>query len=500
MNQTAQELEIFGEVNPRPHLSAAEGFGAMLDTIQNHTDGFPKSVAGELWVPSSHGGYLGVDTANRLAAWLHTRFELKWRTQDAMTPSVFFEYALSNCQKFGAVAFHPHYPMLKDVLYLHDEPDENDGKYLEQFLDFFEHASVVDRELHKAMLLTLFWGGPPGTRPLFVITSDGVANGSGSGAGKSTLATQAGELCGGCMTLGSTETIETLKKRMFSKAQKNTGSVPRLVLLDNVRGTRYGDPDLESLLTSPVVSGHKMFSGDAAAPNYYTYVMTINGAAFVKDTASRCVAIKVKPAKHSQQWDLNLNEFLEKHRPRIIGGIKGLLKSTGVTLADEGTGRWAAWERGVLSRVKDPGAVRNEIRSRLRELDDDANESQELLSVLLEHPKAFAQIAPKELLVFSQDEILECLNTVRGRQHQVSSKALSKWFDQHRPQWLYRLATLGKPRRWFVNRSGDPVTDECIQNWKNGGIQKPSSSGIAKNPQNLGTKPKKKKKKKKMSA
>lgn len=241
--------------------------------------------------------------------------------------------------------------------------------------------------LAETGLLTLFWGGEPGQRPAFLVTTDGSGPNKGVGAGKTTLITKCSELCGGFLSTSQTESIETLKKRILSQA--NDDACPRAIVYDNVKTRRFSSAELESLITARQISGHRMYLGNGAVPNLHTIAITINGASLSSDLAKRCIVITLADAVKSQTWLQSLNEFIDQNRWAIIGDIGHLLTSDAHPLPDEGSTRWAAWEHGVLSRVNQPEEVRTQIVAKQGSVDDDSANDQEFVSHIEENMERF---------------------------------------------------------------------------------------------------------------
>jgi len=133
-------------------------------------------------------------------------------------------------------------------------------------------ATPVDAALIKAAFCTPFWGGPPGRRPGFFIENDGKDR--GQGVGKSTLLHKIAELSGGSIDSKITEEIGALKKRIL------TAGSERVIAFDNIKA-KIASADIEGLITSPWISGHRMFSGEGKVPNNFTYIFTANDASYV---------------------------------------------------------------------------------------------------------------------------------------------------------------------------------------------------------------------------
>src|SRR5262249_31842031 len=150
---------------------------------------------------------------------------------------------------------------------------------LEEFVDRFSPATPLDRQLIVALILTLFWGGPPGKRPAFVITSgDRADKHKGRGAGKTTLAELVAKLVGGCISVPT----HADPARVLTGLLPPPALPPRVALLDNVKLYRLSSEFIESLITCEMISGHRLYHGHATRTNLLTWVVTVNGASFSK--------------------------------------------------------------------------------------------------------------------------------------------------------------------------------------------------------------------------
>jgi Primase C terminal 2 (PriCT-2) len=265
---------------------------------------------------------------------------------------------------FSSVETLPHEPPLPDHYYAHDEIPAGDGRHLAWLIDRFSPATVIDGDLLRAAAVTLFWGGPGGCRPAFVLT------GEGRGSGKTKTATILAELAGGFLDISSNDEITVIKQRLLS----DSGRTQRVALLDNVKSFRFSWAELEALLTSPAVSGKQMYVGDASRPNTITWFITLNGVALSTDLAQRSVVIKLAKPQFSPQWEETTRAYVREHRKEIIGDIVAFLQSDRWPL--ESCTRWGAWERDVLSRLPDPGETQRVIAERQGDSDVEAEEAE----------------------------------------------------------------------------------------------------------------------------
>jgi hypothetical protein len=187
------------------------------------------------------------------------------------------------------------------------------------------------------------------------------------GVGKSALVEMLGHLAGGYIDLARGEDAEAFKKRLLSPGARGL----RLVRLDNVKGALSGE-DLEALVTSPAVSGHRLYHGEARRPNLVTLAVTTNGAELSPDMASRCVQVRLARPAFAADWASSTHAYIEENRQGIIADIRALLeRPAGPLDPDAPPSRWADWEAGVLARVKNPAACQRLIRERGRAVLDD---------------------------------------------------------------------------------------------------------------------------------
>jgi hypothetical protein len=254
---------------------------------------------------------------------------------------------------YKALEVLPHEPPIAGHYYACAEPPVGDGKALAGLLARFRPSTVIDGDLIKAMFATALWGGAGGARPAFVITSK-----AGRGAGKSKLATMLGHLTGGLIDLAADEDIEVIKQRLLSP----DGFTKRVALLDNVKSWRFSRAEFESIITSPTISGKKLYVGEATRPNTLTWVLTLNGVSLGADMAQRGVIIEIDKPERSGAWEEDTYAYIDAHRERIVGDLLGFLRGPRVGLRQYS--RWAGWERDVLSRLPEPEDAQKVILER----------------------------------------------------------------------------------------------------------------------------------------
>jgi hypothetical protein len=236
-------------------------------------------------------------------------------------------------------------------------------------LAIFSPATLVDFDLLKAFFLSLFWGGAPGARPAWLFTSDDDDPQGGRGVGKSTVAKLGARLVGGHIDLATNERMTDVITRLLSPDALER----RVVLLDNVKSLKFSWAELEALITTDSISGHRLYHGEGRRPNTLTVCITLNGASLSRDLAKRCVIVKLKRPEYRATWEEDAIRLIESRRWEIVGEILAELKRDLPPL--EVCSRWGAWEGAVLSRVADPSECQKVIGERQDEVDDDTTEA-----------------------------------------------------------------------------------------------------------------------------
>src|SRR5262249_62173197 len=92
----------------------------------------------------------------------------------------------------------------------------------------------------------------------------------------------------------------------------------RVVRLDNLKQADFGWADLERVLTSPTLNGHRMFKGDGARPNTLVWALTANGASLSRDLAQRCIIIQLNRPEYEAAWKAGTLQLVREHRWEIL--------------------------------------------------------------------------------------------------------------------------------------------------------------------------------------
>lgn len=358
---------------------------AMAAELVGASGGWPRFVGSALVVPDQCGGVRPLDNPHQLFAYLGSVFGrsgisgVSWgKANGCVTKQEFYEHLAANCERFDRVERLPHVPPIPNVLYL-GMPAVPDGKFeaLERFLSFFAPATETDAALLLSCLLTPLWGGPPGKRPAFLFEAEEDDTQGGRGVGKSTVAQKIAAVFGGAFAIDAAEPFTRTVSRLLTPS----AAYYRVLLMDNVKTFRLSSAELESLITSPDVNGHRLYKGQAAVPNYYTLLITLNGPSLSRDAAQRVAPVRFKRPKYRSGWETEIDGFLAGNRARLIADLVGVMRRTPAKLSR--VTRWGEWETEVLARVEFPDRCMKLIEERTGEMDADREDADRIRETFL---------------------------------------------------------------------------------------------------------------------
>lgn len=343
---------------PRPIREIQEQLWSM-------TDRWPRCVSGRLFVHEADKiSWIGNQSA--LCAWVGNRLDTTvnfLRDGGVFSKTELFESLLQTSTEYKAVERAPHEPHIDGHYYACGDFPSGDGEHLMWLLDRFCVADRADRDLILLLMATVFWGGDGGQRPAFMITANG------TGSGKTTLASVVAELAGGLISIGQRDSMRDITERMLTA----DGRDKRVLLIDNIKATRFSSAEIEQLVTAPVISGRELYKGESQRPNTLTWVMTMNGVGVAKDIADRVVVIKLVRPEYSGGWTDETMGYVRKYRREIICDILAFLRGPKDEL-EEST-RWGTWGREVLARLSLPEDAAALIHNRQQDVDVDADEA-----------------------------------------------------------------------------------------------------------------------------
>ena len=185
---------------------------AAVERILERTDGWPRRIKGSLFVHDDSGIHW-LPNASALFGWLSSRCGvIEWRRSvGCVTKDEVFHELCRTVKSYVAVESIPHFPPIPDHYYACRDYEPGNGDAIDKLVSFFSPETNEDRQLILAMFATPFWGGKPGSRPAFLITSD-----AGRGVGKSKITDMLSCLIGGHIELSAGEDASRMRTRLLS--------------------------------------------------------------------------------------------------------------------------------------------------------------------------------------------------------------------------------------------------------------------------------------------
>jgi hypothetical protein len=397
----------------------------MQQLLADLTGGAVVVVRGRL-VGLREGRLIELSTQEKLFAFINPYADVIWQSRKGLSKDVFFEGLRQQADAYDFVSEQPHFSRVPTAAYLCEEVVPAANGAVEEFIDFFAPASDLDRQLMLAAFLTLFWGGPPGARPAFVLTSD--LGRGGVGIGKTTFAQKLTAPVGGHVLI----TAKVQDEKVGTLLLSPQGLRRRTVLIDNVKGARLSSMGIEAAITSREVGGHRLYEGYDSRPNYVTWFITVNEAKFSKDLADRSVVMNLASPKRRAGWEKAVDDFIAENRVRLFADVASYFELPATNIG--GDWRWTEWTTEVLSRVGGTDETVAAIHARASAVDDE-------------------QAVAKEFVDFIRDALTEMGNSVKElNNYYVSSAGLKKWckefdpaFDGEASQFLRKIGATS----WF---------------------------------------------------
>jgi len=369
---------------------------AIMAELLEVSGGWPRSVGGSLFIQKPVKGDLPtgkeimlVGRPAKLMAWISDKCNIRWNTQEAQhavtrsklsppSKEEFFEYASQNPpHSYDAVEVLPHYPAMENVYYVQThlpkppglDPLTFNASPLGQLILALNPETELDRRLLVSAMLTPGWDGEPGTRPAFVYASR-----FGRGSGKTATAEIIASIWGGSVSFKPREDSERIRQRLLAESSMAS----RIVLIDNIKGS-MSDGDIESMITTRVIDGHRMYYGQASRLNMLTWFLTSNTPKLSKDLADRSVVIQIGKQAHQTSFKSWAARLVKDHRAMLIAQLIDLLRQPPkceipARVAD----RFQEWQRAVLTRFFDGEALAELILSRRGDVDIDNEQAGEI--------------------------------------------------------------------------------------------------------------------------
>jgi hypothetical protein len=355
-------------------VAAGRHVTAIRDELLLTTGGWPKRIEGMLFAVGADGCPMWLTKADSLFSWISGRQArpVEWAYgQDMLSKPEFTCFLQQTAEKFAAIERLPHHPPYPTHFYLHPQIQGGDGAALRELLKRFLPATDVDYDLLHAAMLTLVYSGPLGKKPALLFEAEDDDPDAGRGVGKTKTAQALAHLAGGHIDIRPQDDFEKVLKRLLSPQALDR----RVVLLDNVKTLRFSWSDLESLITTDVISGYQNYVGEGTRPNTFNWFITLNNASLSKDMAKRCVIVKLKRPKNDPSWEVGTWKLIDEKRWEIVGDMLAALRARPGTPL-QNYARWSEWEEQVLSRVAEPSDCQKVIKERQMEIDGDLEDAE----------------------------------------------------------------------------------------------------------------------------
>lgn len=363
--------------------------------LRGATDGEPRVIQGALFALGEYDrGNIPCGRALRflkddaaLFAWMKERVNVDWPTSFAkkrpVTPDrssttsvvkareLYEHLRQASPNDYIAVDVLPHQPTVPGIFYVPFAMPEGNGACLAEWVERFNGETDEDYDLFTAALLTPAWGGPCGARPAFVFSSA-----HGRGSGKTKTAERIGDIYGGRTYISASPKMDWDKAK--SGLVGDSALASRCVIIDNIKNKLSGS-ELEGLITSPYIEGHKMYHGRFSRPNRLTFFLTANTPSLSQDLADRSVMIHVGAQKHGSDWEEWSLRFLQDNRLALLADIYTALQGPQqCVIAVENRDRWATWQNAILARMPNGNELAAMIKARRPEVDSDSEDAGEI--------------------------------------------------------------------------------------------------------------------------
>jgi hypothetical protein len=250
-------------------------------------------------------------------------------------------YLCNNAPQYDAIESQPHHTPVPGSFYLRRPMPAPTGEAISALRSHLNAASELDRDLMIAAAVTPGWGGPPGCRPAFLLTSE-----HGYGVGKSETTRLLTSIWGGCVELNERDDWDKIQKMLMNDEAMGR----RCIIIDNIKSP-LSHSGLEALITAPEIGGHVLFTGYRKLPNYFTFFLTANTPQLSRDLTDRSVAMRLGPPRHDSDWKQWAISFLSTQRDQFISDAIAFLRQPDrCSLPLASLDRWAPWAQGVLAK------------------------------------------------------------------------------------------------------------------------------------------------------
>jgi len=424
-------------ITPRPMTE-------IIDLVSDRTGGQLRRIGKALFAHVAGGDLHWLDSSSALFGFFQTWCGIvAWRRGPGfVTKEEFYCELQRQAPAFAAVEPLPHWPPIPTSYYTCPIPEPGDGRTLSELIGMHCLETDLDEELAAAMYATGVWGGSPGMRPAWLVTSM-----KGRGKGKSIFCQHFADVFGGQLDISPQEDISDIKTRLLSPEAAGK----RIATLDNLKTARFSWGDFENLITANSISGKRLYFGEGSRPNLLIWTITLNGASLSTDMAQRVVEIRLREPTYSDTWEEEVAAFIDTNRDKIIADCIGFLQRPAKPM--KRYSRWATWEAGVLSKVDHPDDCLSLILDRRGAVDVEQEESA-IIEDYFAHKLAWLGYDPErdDVFIFN-DMAAQWFNQATGDKAKVTgaTRALKQLHDEGRAaRIVYSRASGGAGRgfRW----------------------------------------------------
>jgi len=438
----------------------------VIAAVHRATDDWPRVCTGLLFAANSvPAGELPTKEAIRyldgqgadakLMTWLRKRARVEWCGREVLAKDregkrnpltraeLHRALEMDAPHRYDAVELLPHEPRRPRTYYACGNVPSGKGSALAEFMGLLNPDTEADADLLCAALVTPGWGGDPGTRPGFVITSD-----HGVGSGKTATAVAISDVWQGAMRLQpETEDWATTVQRLLSDAALSQ----RIVLIDNLRG-KLSSGAIESAITESVISGKRMYHGEFSRPNTLTWLLTVNIAELSRDLADRCVVIRIGKPLHGIDFKAQVADLLRRRHHELVTDCLGFLRAAPrCEISQPSRDRFQAWQTAVLSRFPGGDALAAEVIARRPVVDADSSEAGDAADAIETLLRARGHCPVHERVFMPIKVMYEVLADEVGVRSKSGLTRKLKQLSQHGPLRSlerYKYAGLGRGFLW----------------------------------------------------
>ena len=351
--------------------------------------------------------------------------------------------AMKQSQAYSGTSELPHVPTIPKILYTKKfTPVPTPHKLFHLLMaQLYPHTKdPMDLILIKAMFITPMWGGPRGTRPIFLI------KGQDQNVGKSSLAEMVINLYGGAIDYNKEQPDYELEKRLFSDEHNQH----RIIYYDNCK--IEDDQRLSAMVTQCQWQGRGLGKESSHIDNNHTIIITMNRteSGLQRDLSTRsCSIMLMQPTDKQRQMFSQINQQVAKNQQRILSIIHNILSDSpawDVTTGNTGTFRFREFAQQVIGRLCDSRKQFNDVMEYINQniIEDDDETST------------------------MHDVVLAIVHEAR-----ITKK---NWVPIHKCQEIYnklcnqrlKTTTVGRKLKVYLEKSPDPLLKHYKTNKGNG--------------------------------